>query len=133
MKVPEEFHDLLLGKHVASVATLNPDGSPQVTPMWIDYDVRQNLFYVNTARGRKKLRNMEKNTKIAFNVIDSANSGRYIAVQGEITVITENGALDSINSLAKKYLGVDKYPFLANGEIRVKIVIKPVHVTTMSV
>ncbi len=127
MKINEEFHDLLLSKNVASVATINPDGSPQVTPMWIDYDKLNNHILVNTARGRKKARNMSKGAKVAINVLDKSNPYRYIAIQGEVIEVTENGAHKHINKLSERYFGRPVYP-LQEGEVRVLVKIQPRHV-----
>ncbi len=127
MKINKEFHDLLLSKHVASVATINPDGSPQVTPMWIDYDKSNNHILINTARGRKKTRNMYEGAKVAINVLDQANPYRYIAIQGEVLEVTENGAHKHINKLSDRYFGRPEYP-LQEGEIRVLVRIQPKHV-----
>ena len=124
MEINEEFHDLLLSKHVASVATINPNGSPQVTPMWIDYDKINNHILVNTARGRKKTRNMFEGARVAINVLDQTNSYRYIAIQGEVIEITENGAHKHINKLSDRYFGRPKYT-LQEGEIRVVVKIRP--------
>lgn len=130
MEINEKFHDLLLNKHIACVATINPDGSPQVTPMWIDYDKLNNHILLNTARGRKKTRNMSKGAKVAINVLDQTNPYRYIAIQGEVLAVTENGAHEHINKLSDRYFGRPEYP-LQEGEIRVTVKIQPryVHVS----
>ncbi len=127
MDINEKFHDLLLSKHVASVATINPDGSPQVTPMWIDYDKLNNHILVNTTRGRKKTRNVYEGAKIAINVLDQTNPYRYIAIQGEVIEVNEKGAHKHINKLSDRYFGRPEYP-LQEGEIRVMIRIKPKYV-----
>ncbi len=124
MVIPEEYQDLLLGKNIAHVATINPDGSPQVTPMWVDYNKQKNEILVNTATGRKKARNMKIGSKVALSIPDSSNPYRYIGIQGEITEVTQEGALEHIDSLAMKYMGKEKYP-LPEGEIRMLIKIKP--------
>ncbi|TFG09507.1 PPOX class F420-dependent oxidoreductase [Candidatus Heimdallarchaeota archaeon] len=130
MKIPTEFEDLFYEKNFAHVATINPDGSPQVTPMWVDYNKKQNEIRINTATGRKKARNMKTGSMVALSISDSNNAYRYIGIQGEVLEVTTVGALDHINSLSKKYLDKDKYP-LPEGEIRVLIRIKPKFVHTM--
>ena len=130
MKIPDKFLDLLTGKNFANVATINPDGSPQVTPMWLDYDEDTNEILVNTAKGRKKERNMTLNKKIALSIMDSTNSYRYVGIQGEITNITTEGAEAHIHKLSKKYMGRDKYP-LVEGEVRLLIRISPKYVHVM--
>ena len=130
MNIPEKYKDLLLGKNFASVATLNPDGSPQVTPMWIDFVESTNKILVNTAKGRKKARNMVVGSKVALTVLDSTNSYRYIAIQGEIVDVSIDGAEDHIHKLAMKYWGKENYP-LSEGEVRILVKIKPNHVHGM--
>ncbi len=130
MNIPENYKDLFLGKNFASVATVNPDGSPQVTPMWIDYDEESNEILVNTAKGRKKARNMTVGSKVALTILDSTNFYRYAAIQGEILDVTTKDAEDHINKLSMKYFGREKYN-LGEGEIRILVKIKPnyVHVS----
>ena len=130
MNIPKENEDLLFGKNFAHVATINPDGSPQVTPMWVDYDKDRNEILVNTAKGRKKARNMKLGSKVALSVPDSLNPYRYVSIQGEVIEVITEGALDHINFLALKYMGKEKYP-LSKGEIRVLIRIKPIYVHSM--
>lgn len=129
MNIPEQFEDLFFGKNFAHVATINPDGSPQVTPMWIDYDKESNEILVNTAKGRKKTRNMKVGAKVALSIPDSTSSYRYLAIQGEISEVTTDGALDHINKLSMRYFEREKYN-LPEGEIRVLIRIKPKFVHT---
>ncbi len=127
MSIPEKYEDLLIGKNFAHVATINPDGSPQVTPMWVDYDKESNEILVNTAKGRKKSRNMKVGAKVALSIPDSSNSYRYLAIQGDIINVTTDGALDHINKLSMKYFEREKYN-LPEGEIRVLVRIKPEYV-----
>jgi len=98
--------------------------------MWIDYDLNKNEILVNTAKGRKKTRNMTVGSKVALSVLDSSNPYRYLGVQGDIIEVTQEGAEDHINKLAMKYMGKDKYP-LPEGEIRILIRIKPKFVHSM--
>lgn len=129
MSIPEDYEDLLLEKNFAHVATINPDGSPQVTPMWVDYDKKRNEILLNTAKGRKKTRNMKIGSKVALSIPDFTNSYRYIAIQGEVTEVTKKGAEEHINSLARRYFDREEYG-LAEGEIRVVIRITPRYVHT---
>ena len=128
-KVPDSFKDLFIKKAFAHLATLMPDGSPQVTPVWCDYD--GTYVRVNTAKGRVKDNNMRRNGKVALTIADPDNPYRYLAVRGEVADITQDGADAHIDSLAKKYLGKDKYPFRQPGEIRVIYKIRPDKVSTM--
>ena len=127
--IPENYRDLFSKKAFAQLATLMSDGSPQVTPVWCDYD--GNYIRINTAKGRVKDRNMRRNRKVALTVVDPDNPYRYLAVRGEIAEITEQGADAHVDLLAKKYLGKDKYPFRQPGEVRVLYKIRPERVSTM--
>ena len=126
--IPEPFKDLFNKVAFAHLATLMADGSPQVTPVWCDFDGTH--IRVNSAKGRVKDRNMRRNRKIALSIMDPGNPYRHLDVQGEITGITEQGADAHIDALAKKYLGKDKYPFRAPGEVRVIYKILPTKVST---
>ena len=129
-KIPESFLELLtIKKPLANIATLMPDGSPQVTPVWFDYT--NGKIRINTARGRVKARNMKVGAKVALAIIDPENPFRYIGIRGPVVSESENGADAHIDSLAKKYLGQDKYPFRQPGEVRVTYVIEPASVHTM--
>jgi PPOX class probable F420-dependent enzyme len=123
VSIPEKFRDLFAKKAFAHLGTLMADGTPQVTPVWCDFD--GTYIRVNSAKGRVKDRNMRRNRKVALSVMDPENPYRYLAVRGEIQEITEDGADDHIDSLAKKYLGQDKYPYRQPGEVRVTYKIRP--------
>ncbi len=127
--IPESYRDLFTKKAFAHLGTVMPDGSPQVTPVWCDFD--GTYIRVNTAKGRVKDRNMRHNKKIAVTVTDPDNPYRYLAVRGEVEEITEQGADAHIDLLAKKYLGKDKYPFRQPGEVRVLYKIRPEKISTM--
>ena len=125
--IPAGFVDLFEKKALAHLATLMPDGTPQVTPVWVEYDGRH--VVVNSARGRQKDRNMRANAAVALSICDPDNPYRYLEVRGRVVEITEQGADAVIDRLAKKYLGKDRYPFRAPGEVRVTYRIEPLHTT----
>lgn len=127
--IPEKYRDLFAKKAFAHIGTLMPDGSPQVTPVWCDYDGTH--IRVNTAKGRVKDRNMRRNRKVALAIMDPENPYRYLAVRGEVAEITEDGADTHIDQLAKKYLGKERYPYRKAGEVRVLYKIRPERVSTM--
>jgi PPOX class probable F420-dependent enzyme len=128
--IPEKYLDLLQQKKAfASLATTMPDGSPQVTPVWFDY--QDGLIRVNTAKGRVKARNMKTGAPVALAIMDPENPYRYLQVRGHVGRITEAGADHHIDSLAKKYLGKDKYPFGQPGEMRVMYEIEPASASGM--
>lgn len=122
--IPDKYKDLLSGKKAfASLATLMPDGTPQVTPVWFDYDGKNLIF--NSARGRQKDRNVRRDPRVTMTIADPENPYRYVEVRGRVTDITQEGADDHINKLAKKYLDKDVYPFRQPGEVRVLYTVRP--------
>jgi hypothetical protein len=128
--IPDKFLPVLTEKKAfAHLATIMPDGTPQVTPVWFFY--KDGKFMVNTARGRVKDRNMSKNAKVALSIIDPDNPYAHIAVRGKVVRATEEGGNASIDALAKKYLGLDKYPNARPGEVRVIYEIQPTSVSAM--
>ncbi|MFQ5682937.1 MAG: PPOX class F420-dependent oxidoreductase [Candidatus Binatia bacterium] len=127
--IPEKYRDLFAKKAFAQLATVMPDGSPQVTPVWCDLDGAD--IRINTAKGRVKDRNMRRNRAVALAIVDPDNPYRYLAVRGEVAEITERGADAHIDFLAKKYLGADKYPYRQPGEVRVIYRICPEKFSTM--
>ena len=127
--IPASHQDLLHTQAFANLATLNADGSPQVTPVWVDTD-GTNLL-INTARGRVNDRNLKRDGRVALTISDPANPYRYLGVQGHVTTMTEDGADAHIDKMAKKYMGKDKYPGRAPGEVRVLVTIAPDKIHTM--
>ncbi|MBI3950886.1 MAG: PPOX class F420-dependent oxidoreductase [Acidobacteria bacterium] len=127
--IPEQYLDLFQKRAFAQLATLMPDGQPQVTPVWCDFDGQ--CVRINTARGRQKDRNMRRDPRVALSLQDPDNPYRYLEIRGRVAEITEDGADDHIDQLAKKYLEVDRYPHRGPGEVRVMYKIEPQHTTTM--
>lgn len=127
--IPEKYMDLFQKKAFANLATLMPDGTPQVTPVWCDYDGGHVL--VNSAKGRRKDANMHDRPKVALSIMDPDNPYRYLEIRGTVDEITEQGAAAHIDKMAKKYLGLDKYPYARPGEVRVLYKIKPEHTSSM--
>jgi len=105
------------------LATLEPDGSPQVTPVWIDADDEH--IIINSAKGRKKVRNVERDPRVSVEVVEQDNPYSMLSVKGKVVGITAEGADDHIDALAKKYLGQDSYPFRQPGEQRLILRIQP--------
>ncbi len=127
--IPNKYLDLFNKKAFANLATLMPDGQPQVTPVWCDFDGEHVL--INTAKGRQKDRNLRREPRVSLAIQDPDNPYRYLEVRGRVVEITEEGADAHIDRMAKKYMGLDKYPHRAPGEVRVLYKIKPEHTTTM--
>ncbi len=122
--IPASHADLLTTKPAfANLATLNADGSPQVTPVWVDFDGTH--VVINTARGRVKAKNLAREPRVAVSVFDPENPYRYLAIQGRVVEMTEAGGDAHIDKMAKKYLGKDTYPFRTPGEVRVIVKIAP--------
>jgi PPOX class probable F420-dependent enzyme len=127
--IPEKFRDLFQKRAFASLGTLMPDGRPQVTPVWCDFDGEHVIF--NSAKGRQKDRNVRRDPRVSMAIIDPENPYRYLEIRGRVVEITEDGAAEHINKMAKKYLGLDQYPYAQPGEVRVLYKIKPEHTTVM--
>ncbi len=127
--IPQNFLDLLQKPAFANLATIMSDGSPQVSPVWCDYDGRH--IIVNTAKGRVKDRNMRTNPNVALAIMDPGNPYRYLGIRGRVVDITEDGADQHIDKMAKKYLNVDRYPGRTPGEVRVIFKIAAERVNTM--
>ena len=124
--IPEKYRDLFNKRAFASLATLMPNGDVQVTPVWVDVDNGNLLF--NSARGRLKDKNVRRDPRVTLTLMDPDNPYRYMEVRGRVVDITEKGADKHIDKLAKKYLGVEKYPYAQPGEVRVLYRVKPEHV-----
>jgi PPOX class probable F420-dependent enzyme len=121
--IPEKYLDLFQKKAFAQLATLMPDGSPQVSPVWVDYDGQYIL--INSAKGRIKDKNMRHDPRVGLDLVDPENPYRHLSVRGHVVDITEQGADAHIDKLAKKYLGQEKYPYRSQGEMRVIYKIEP--------
>jgi len=121
--IPEQYRDLFNKRAFASLATMMPNGTVQVTPVWVDAENGNVIF--NSARGRVKDKNVRRDPRVTLTLIDPDNPYRYLEVRGRVVDITEKGAAQHIDKLAKKYLGVDKYPYAKPGEVRVLYRVKP--------
>src|SRR5713226_3720313 len=129
MAIPDKYRDLFSKRAFASLGTLMPDGRPQVTPVWCDLDGEHVI--VNTAKGRQKDKNIRRDPRVALAVTDPENPYRYLEIRGRVVEITEQGADEHIDKMAKKYLGADKYPYRQAGEVRLILKIQPEHTNTM--
>jgi PPOX class probable F420-dependent enzyme len=127
--IPDNYLDLFKKKAFANLATLMPDGSPQVTPVWCDYDGENVL--INTAAGRVKDKNLQREPRVSMSILDPDNPYRYLEIRGRVVERTHEGADEHINKMAKKYLGVDVYPYRNQGEMRILYKIKPERTSTM--
>ncbi len=121
VQIPESHRDILDSKSFAHVATVDADGMPQVTPVWVEYDGEYIL--INSVQGRKKDRNIAARPQVAVSIQDPANPYRYLGVQGRVVEITTEGAEEQINRLSRKYTGRD-WAYVAN-DVRVSYKIQP--------
>ena len=129
-QVPESMRDLFERETFASFATVMPDGTPQVTPVWVDMD-DDGYVLVNTAKGRRKERNVRENPKVGVQVLDPDDPYRYVSIRGGVEAVTQDGAVEHIDALAQRYMGVDEYPNHGEeGGPRVIIRIRPDRVVT---
>jgi PPOX class probable F420-dependent enzyme len=117
--IPDAYLDLLTQKKTfADLATVMPDGSPQVTPVWFDYT--DGLIRLNTATGRVKARNLQEGAAVALSIMDPDNAYRYVQIRGHVTRTTQDGADAQIDALSHKYIGKD-YPWRHPGEDRISV------------
>ena len=127
--IPEDYADLLDTTALAHVATIGPHGEPQSTPVWFDWDGEHVKF--SQTKTRQKYRNIQRDPRVALSLVDPENPYRYLEIRGEVDRIEEDPDLDFINSMAKKYLGMDKYPYHQPGDERVVVFVRPEHTTQM--
>ena len=128
MSLPDALLDLLRRPSPCFLSTLMPDGSPQLTQTWVDTDGRDIL--INTVRGHQKVRNVERDPRVALNVTDPDDPSRYFEVRGRVTGITEDGARQHIDELAQRYIG-RPYPwFGGRDQVRLLLRISPEKVTS---
>ena len=117
------FHKLLQEPAYCQLATLMPDGSPQITQVWVGTDGEHIL--INTAEGRRKELNVRSDPRVAVNVVDPTNAWRIAMVRGRVVEVTTEGAVGQIDRLAKKYLNEETYPFHRPDRVRTTIKIAP--------
>ena len=122
VKLTDKQKQLLLDKNIGSLATLTVDGSPQVTPVWVDWDGEYVL--VNTLRSRAKSRQIERDPRVELAVFSSENPYQHVRIAGRAELV-EAGAEEHIDKLAQKYVGEDSYPWRAPGDRRVIVRIQP--------
>ncbi len=127
--IPDSHRDILETTALAHIATIGPQGEPQNNPVWFDWDGTHVLF--SQTKGRQKYHNLQRDPHVAISIVDPQNPYRYLEIRGTVVRIDEDPDLDFANKLAKKYLGLDKYPNHQPGDERVVIVVEPEHTTKM--
>lgn len=118
---------LTQGKNFAHLATLNADGSPQVSPIWIDMDGDDVM--VNTEDKRLKTKNMRRDPRVSISVVNAENPYEYLEIRGRVKEITPTGGFEHIDKMAKKYMGVDDYPLNKPGDVRILVRVQPERIT----
>ena len=121
--ITPEIAKLFQGKNFVSFSTLMKDGSPHVAPVWVDID--GNTILINTAAGRVKEKNVKRDNRVALSIFDHQNPYDMVAIRGKVIELTSDGADEHIDKLAKKYFGLDKYPYHLPDEKRIIMKIKP--------
>ena len=127
--IPATHEGLLMSNALAHVATLGPRGEPHNNPVWFDWDGEHIRF--SQTKTRQKYRNVSREPRLALSIVDPDNPFRYLEVRGVVERIEEDPDLDFINSMAKKYLGMDKYPNHRPGDERIVLFVRPEHTTKM--
>ncbi len=127
--IPTEYADIVDKLVFWHIATIGPDGSVQSSPVWAGWDGTNMRF--SLTRGRQKFRNLQANPSIALSGSDPDNPYRYLEIRGRVIDVEDDASLAFINSMAKKYMGLDEYPFHQPGDERVVMVIEPTHTTHM--
>lgn len=127
--IPEGYRDLLLSAALAHVATLGAQGEPQSTPVWIGWD-GEHIRFSQTKR-QQKFRNLRRDPRIALSIVDPGNPYRYLEVRGVVVAFEDDAERAFVDSMAQKYLGVERYPWHREGDEHVAIVILPQHTSQM--
>ncbi|UCH28486.1 MAG: PPOX class F420-dependent oxidoreductase [Myxococcales bacterium] len=128
-QIPASHSDILDKPAFAHLSTIMADGSPQASAVWVDTDGP--LIVVNSAEGRLKDRNIRRDPRVAISVTDPENPYRSLMIRGRVSKITNEGADAHIDKMAKKYMGVDSYPFRTPDEVRVMYYIEPERIAAM--
>jgi PPOX class probable F420-dependent enzyme len=126
-QLPDSVKKLIETKTYANIATLMPDGTPQVTQTWIDHE--GDIILINTVEGSQKSRNVRRNPKVGLDIVDPTNPYYMAVVRGKVIDVTFDGAEEHIDKMAKKYTGTEKYEMRRPGMRRLLIKIEPTHVT----
>jgi PPOX class probable F420-dependent enzyme len=124
-EITEPVIKLLEGKNFAFFSTLMKDGSPQITPVWVDWEKNTNTILINTAEGRLKQENVSRDPRVAISIADHNNPYEMVTIRGKVIEQNTEGAIEHADKLAKKYMGLDKYPYHSPNEKRIVLKIKP--------
>jgi PPOX class probable F420-dependent enzyme len=125
----EKNADLLDSTALAHVATVGPNGEPQVNPVWFGWDGSHLRFSQTTTR--QKYKNVQRDPRVALSIVDPENPYRYLEIRGKVVAVEPDPERAFIDSMAKKYLGQDRYPWHRPGDERIVIVVEPERTTSM--
>ena len=128
-EIPENYRDLLGSAALAHIATIGPDDEPQNNPVWFGWDGERVEF--SQTKARQKIRNLNRDPRVAFSTVDLENPYRYLEVRGEVARVEEDPDIDFISAMAKRYMGVDRYPGHGPSDERMVVFVKPRHTTQM--
>lgn len=129
MTLPEGVKKLFQDTNFGHLATLMPDGSPQVSVVWVELEGER--IIVNTQEGRVKPANVRRDPRVAISIYDQANPYASASIRGRVVEITHEGAEEGIHRLARKYMGEERYPYLQPGDQRVVFVVEADHISSM--
>ncbi len=124
--LPADLRDAIDATAFAHLATVDPDGSPHATAMWIARD--GDLIVFNTLQGRRKWRNMRRDPRVAVSISAPDDPYRNWSIQGRVVEMRTGDGVEVIDALARKYLGEPRYPWLQPGDVRVTILVEPTHI-----
>ncbi|MFL5732151.1 MAG: PPOX class F420-dependent oxidoreductase [Chloroflexia bacterium] len=127
--IPDSYKDLLRSTAVANVATIGPHGEPQVNPVWFDWDGETLLF--SQTKTRQKIKNIAREPRVAISIVDPANPYRYLEIRGVVVEVVDDSNNKFINSMAKKYMDQDVYPWNQPNDERVVVKVRPERTTQM--
>jgi PPOX class probable F420-dependent enzyme len=127
--IPDAYHDLLDKRTFWHIATIGPDGELQSSPVWGGWDGEHFVF--SLTRGRQKFQNLTDNPTIAISGTDPDNPYRYLEIRGRVAAVDDDSSNQFIDSMAKKYMDADSYPFHQPGDQRVVMLVEPTHTTQM--
>jgi PPOX class probable F420-dependent enzyme len=124
--IPAAIMDLLETDALGHLATVRADGTPHVTPLWVDHD--GDTVLVNVRLDRVKAANMRERPDVAISIVDPRNPYRYLAITGRVVTWSEDGWQEHMNELSRRYMKLDRYPWFFPGERRAVFRIEPTHV-----
>ena len=127
--IPEAYLDLLASTALAHIATIGAHGEPQSTPVWFGWDGTYIRF--SQTKRQQKYRNLLRDPRVALSIVDPLNPYRYLEVRGTAVAFDEDPDRSFVDSMARKYLGVDRYPWHREGDEHIAIVILPQHTSQM--